>query len=92
MKIMAGLVCASRHRMSRVLVLCSRVCSAHQQIRGLRHYNSEDGGSSGKSLTLSTINQNLRNLRYEVRGSVPQRADKIKMELAAVRSTGEKFV
>ncbi|XP_065916025.1 alanine aminotransferase 1-like [Dysidea avara] len=74
---MAGLVCASRHRMSRAFVLCSRVCSAHQQIRGLRHYNSEDGGSSGKSLTLSTMNQNVRNMRYEVRGGVAQRADEI---------------
>ena len=85
---MAGLVCASRHRMSRAFVLCSRVCSAHQQIRGLRHYNSEDGGSSGKSLTLSTMNQNVRNMRYEVRGGVAQRAD----EIEEVRSTGEKFV
>jgi len=76
---MEGLVCASRYRLSGTIILCCRVCSAH---KGLRHYNSGDGN---KSLTLSSINANLRDMRYEVRGRIPKRADEIKMELAAVR-------
>lgn len=77
---MQGLVCGVEHRMSRTL---ARVCSVHRKVVGLRDYNGS-GGGSGRSLTLSTINQNLRNLRYEVRGKVPHRADEIKIELAAV--------
>ena len=76
---MQGLVCGVGHRMSRTL---ARVCSVHRLVVGLRDYNG--GGGGGRSLTLSTINQNLRNLRYEVRGKVPHRADEIKIELAAV--------
>jgi len=76
---MEGLVCASGHRLSRSMILCSRVCKRG----GLRHYNTGDGS---KSLTLSTINQNLRHMRYAVRGRIPKRADEIKMELTAVRN------
>ena len=47
-------------------VLCTRHCSSH---------------SDDKILTISSINQNLVKLKYEVRGTVAKRADQIRREL-----------
>ena len=43
------------------------------------YISSGDGGD--KILTVSSINQNLVKLRYEVRGTVAKRADLIRREL-----------
>lgn len=46
-----------------------------------RHHSSYGSRRDDKILTISSINQNLVKLRYEVRGTVPKRADEIRREL-----------
>ena len=46
-----------------------------------RRYSSSSSSSGDKILTVSSINQNLVELRYEVRGAIAKRADKIRREL-----------
>ena len=46
-----------------------------------RHYSSYSNSRGSKVLTVSSINQNLVKLRYEVRGTVAKRADEIRRDL-----------
>ena len=53
---------------------CTRQYSSHSSSSSRRR-------NSDKVLTVSSINQNLVELRYEVRGAIAKRADKIRREL-----------
>ena len=53
---------------------CPRQYSSHSS-------SSSSSSSSDKVLTLSSINQNLVELRYEVRGAIAKRADQIRRQL-----------
>ena len=82
-----NILSSCKHRISSLSVtllpLSSSLSSAHDdwsQSR-TRQYSSHGSSSSDKILTLSSINQNLVELRYEVRGTVAKRADQIRREL-----------
>ena len=74
---MTSFMSIGRHRISRLSVTLLPLSLAHGNVWAscARRY-------SGKVLTASpSINQNLIKLRYEVRGSVAKRADKITEDL-----------
>ena len=71
----------SKQRISTLSVTLLPLSLAHEnQLKSCtRQYSSSSSGD--KILTVSSINQNIVRLRYEVRGAIAKRADKIRREL-----------
>ena len=67
----------ARQRITRLSVRLPPLPLLHDDL-SIRQYSSN---TSDKVLTLTSVNQNLRYLRYEVRGIVPKRAGEIEEEL-----------
>jgi len=63
------------------LSLAPRFSVDQWKLHNARQYSSRSSNSDDKILTISSINQNLVELKYEVRGIVPKKADKIRREL-----------
>ena len=70
-----------------VTVLPLSLAHTHSNLREAcaRHHSSYSNSRDSKVLTVSSINQNLVKLRYEVRGTVAKRADEIRRDLKVRR-------
>ena len=78
-----NLLNVSRQRICNLSVTLVPLSLAHGNLWEpcARQYSSHSNSRDSKVLTVSSINQNLVKLRYEVRGTVAKRADEIRRDL-----------